>query len=83
MGRWGLMLREIVMGAWLTFGDQVDEDLAERILRTAYDRGVNYFDNADAFGRGRGEQVMQGCRARRWSSRAGRSSSVAGSSFLR
>ncbi len=58
MGRWGLKLSEISLGAWLTFGDQVDEHLAERMLHTAYDRGVNYFDNADAYGRGRGEQVM-------------------------
>ena len=58
MGRWGLKLSEISLGAWLTFGDQVDEQLAERMLHFAYERGVNYFDNADAYGRGRGEELM-------------------------
>jgi len=59
MGRWGLKLSEISLGAWLTFGDQVDEQVAGRMLHAAYDRGVNFFDNADAYGRGRGEEVMR------------------------
>jgi voltage-dependent potassium channel beta subunit len=58
LGRWGLKLSEISLGAWLTFGDSVDEALAERMLHTAYDRGVNFFDNADAYGRGLAEEVM-------------------------
>lgn len=58
MGRWGLKLSEISLGAWLTFGEDIDENSAERILRTAYDRGVNFFDNADVYQGGRGEEVM-------------------------
>ena len=58
MGRWGLKLSEVSLGAWLTFGDQVDEQVAGRMLHAAYDRGVNFLDNADAYGRGRGEEVM-------------------------
>jgi len=58
MGRWGLKLSEISLGAWLTFGDQVDEQVAGRMLHAAYDQGVNFFDDADAYGRGRGEEVM-------------------------
>lgn len=58
MGRWGLKLSEISLGAWLTFGDNVDEKLAERMLHLAFERGVNYFDNADVYQGGRGEDVM-------------------------
>ncbi len=58
MGRWGLRLSEISLGAWLTFGEDIDESSAERMLRTAYERGVNFFDNADVYQGGRGEEVM-------------------------
>ncbi|HLE23243.1 MAG TPA: aldo/keto reductase [Anaerolineales bacterium] len=58
MGRWGLKLSEISLGAWLTFGDDVDEKSAERMLHLAYDQGVNFFDNADVYQSGRAEEVM-------------------------
>jgi voltage-dependent potassium channel beta subunit len=58
MGRWGLKLSEISLGAWLTFGDDVDEGKAERLLSVAYERGVNFFDNADVYQGGRAEEVM-------------------------
>ena len=58
MGRTGLKLSEISLGAWLTFGDQIDDETASRILHTAYDEGVNFFDNADIYANGRAEVVM-------------------------
>src|SRR3972149_4729222 len=58
MGRWGLKLSEISLGAWLTFGDDVDEKTAERMLDLAYDKGINFFDNADVYQGGRAEEVM-------------------------
>mgnify|MGYP001384003412 CR=1 FL=1 len=58
MGRWGLKISEISLGAWLTFGDDVDEKTAERMLRLAFDHGVNFFDNADVYQGGRAEEVM-------------------------
>jgi voltage-dependent potassium channel beta subunit len=58
MGRSGLKLGEISLGAWLTFGDDVDEMSAERMLHLAYDQGVNFFDNADVYQGGRAEDIM-------------------------
>jgi voltage-dependent potassium channel beta subunit len=58
MGRTGLKLSEISLGAWLTFGDQIDDETAGRILHTAYEQGVNYFDNADIYANGKAERVM-------------------------
>jgi voltage-dependent potassium channel beta subunit len=58
MGRSGLKLSEISLGAWLTFGDDVDEKSAERMLHLAYDLGVNFFDNADVYQGGRAEEIM-------------------------
>jgi voltage-dependent potassium channel beta subunit len=58
MGRTGLKLSEISLGAWLTFGEQIDDEMASRILHAAYDAGVNFFDNADIYANGKAEVVM-------------------------
>ena len=58
MGATGLRLSEISLGAWVTFGDQIDDRTASEILHAGYDHGINYFDNADIYARGRAEIVM-------------------------
>jgi voltage-dependent potassium channel beta subunit len=58
MGRTGLKLSAISLGAWVTFGAQIDERTAGEILRRAYDLGVNFFDNADVYADGQAEIVM-------------------------
>jgi voltage-dependent potassium channel beta subunit len=58
MGGTGLRLSEISLGAWVTFGDQIDDRTASDILHAAYDHGINFFDNADIYARGRAEIVM-------------------------
>lgn len=58
LGRAGLQLSALSFGSWVTFGDQVDRAVAEACMRTAYDAGVNFFDNAEAYADGRSEEVM-------------------------
>jgi voltage-dependent potassium channel beta subunit len=58
LGKSGIKVSEISLGAWLTFGNQVDEQAANRLIHTAYDRGVNYFDNADVYAEGLAEIYM-------------------------
>jgi voltage-dependent potassium channel beta subunit len=58
MGRTGLKISEISLGAWVTFGDQIDEKTASDLVHLAYEQGVNYFDNADVYAKGRAEEVM-------------------------
>lgn len=58
MGRTGLKLSAISLGAWVTFGAQIDERSAGAIVHRAYERGVNFFDNADVYARGQAEIVM-------------------------
>lgn len=41
-----------------TFGKQIDEKLAEDCMIAAYDAGVNFFDNAEAYAEGKSEEVM-------------------------
>jgi len=58
LGTSGLKVSEFSYGAWVTFGTQIDTGLAERMLGTAYDAGVNFFDNAEGYAAGQAEQVM-------------------------
>ena len=58
LGKYGLKVSELSLGAWITFGGQVGEDVAKECIHAAYDAGVNYFDNADVYAHGNAERVM-------------------------
>jgi voltage-dependent potassium channel beta subunit len=58
LGRSGLRVSALSYGAWVTFADQIDEDVAAACLKTAYAAGVNFFDNAEAYAGGRAEIMM-------------------------
>jgi voltage-dependent potassium channel beta subunit len=58
LGHTGIKLSALSFGSWVTFGTQVLKDDAMELLQTARDAGVNFFDNAEAYGGGASEQVM-------------------------
>jgi voltage-dependent potassium channel beta subunit len=58
LGRTGLKLSELSLGAWITYGSQVGEQAAFECMTAAYDAGVNFFDNAEAYGGGKAEITM-------------------------
>lgn len=58
LGKAGIKVSEISFGAWVTFGAQVSEQVAEDCMRVAYDAGVNFFDNAESYAGSRAETVM-------------------------
>ena len=58
LGRSGLKVSELSFGSWITFGNQMGEALARESMAAAYDAGVNFFDNAEAYARGQSETVM-------------------------
>ena len=58
LGRSGLRVSEIGLGSWLTYGVGVDAERAKACIAAAYDQGVNFFDTANAYGRGAAEQVV-------------------------
>jgi len=58
LGRSGLKISALSFGAWVTFSDQMGEDVATACMKAAYDAGVNFFDNAEAYARGRAEIMM-------------------------
>ena len=58
LGKTGLKVSSLSLGAWVTFGEQIDVDAAYKIMKVAYEHGVNFFDNAEAYAAGQAETVM-------------------------
>ena len=58
LGKSGAHVSELSFGAWVTFAKQADVGLAAEMIKTAYDAGVNFFDNAEAYEKGNAEVVM-------------------------
>lgn len=58
LGKSGIKLSELSLGAWVTYGEQVGQDVAEKCMAAAYEHGVNFFDNAEGYGGGQAEIVM-------------------------
>ncbi|HEX7620215.1 MAG TPA: aldo/keto reductase, partial [Anaerolineales bacterium] len=58
LGRSGLKVSVLSFGSWVTFGNQLGEDLASECMAAAYGAGVNYFDNAEGYAHGKSEIVM-------------------------
>ncbi len=58
LGRSGLKVSALSFGSWVTFGDQVDMSVAYECMKEAYDAGVNFFDNAEAYADGESEKMM-------------------------
>lgn len=58
LGGSGLRVSALSLGSWVTFGDQIGEETAYQCMKTAYEAGVNLFDNAEAYAQGRSETIM-------------------------
>lgn len=58
LGRSGLKVSELSFGSWVTFGNQIGEDLVYECMAAAYGAGVNFFDNAEVYASGQSETVM-------------------------
>jgi len=58
LGNSGLKVSALSFGAWVTFGEQADVDLAYECMKVAYEHGVNFFDNAEAYENGDAEEIM-------------------------
>jgi voltage-dependent potassium channel beta subunit len=58
VGRAGIKLSELSLGSWITYNNQVDANAARELMAAAWDRGVNFFDNAEAYALGKSEEIM-------------------------
>ncbi|WKB50920.1 potassium channel beta subunit family protein [Eleftheria terrae] len=58
LGRAGLQVSELSFGSWVTYANQIDVKAARECMAAAYEAGVNFFDNAEAYAAGQSEVVM-------------------------
>ena len=58
LGYSGLQLSELSLGSWVTYANQVDNRGARELMAAAFDAGINFFDNAEAYAGGRSETIM-------------------------
>ena len=58
LGGSGLHLSALSFGAWVTFGSQIGRSTARELVATAWDHGINFFDNAEGYANGEAERVM-------------------------
>ena len=58
LGKAGLKVSALSLGSWVTFGKQIDLKDAKTLLKSAYDSGVNFFDNAEGYEAGESEKIM-------------------------
>ncbi len=62
LGKSGIKVSEIGFGAWTIalnwWGKEIEEDEAKRMLKKAYDVGINFFETADMYGKGKSEKLI-------------------------
>ena len=58
LGKTGLKISQLSFGSWVTFSFQLGVDDATKIMKLAFDKGVNFFDNAEAYASGESEIIM-------------------------
>ncbi len=58
VGKSGLKVSEIALGAWLTYGGPVKSREAAEIIKAAINEGVNFIDIADIYSNGEAEKVV-------------------------
>src|SRR4030042_2824848 len=58
LGKSGVQVSALSLGAWVTMGGQIDEKTSFECMQIAIDAGVNFFDNAEIYAHGNAEIVM-------------------------
>ena len=62
LGKTDIKVSELGFGAWSIaldwWGKKIEEDEAKRMLKKAYDLGVNFFETGDMYGKGKSERLI-------------------------
>ena len=58
LGRSGLKVSVLSFGSWVTFDNQLGDQMALECMQAAHDAGCNFFDNAEAYAGGGSESQM-------------------------
>ncbi len=58
LGKAGIKLSELSFGSWITFAQQLGVKEVKEFMHTAFDHGINFFDNAEGYAHGESEVMM-------------------------
>lgn len=58
LGQSGIFISAFSFGSWVTYKNQVGDDLSNRLMSMAYEAGINFFDNAEIYAEGESEEIM-------------------------
>ena len=59
VGKSGLKVSEISLGSWMTdLRGQAEQDIAAQTVKLAFEKGINFFDCADAYSGGEAERFL-------------------------
>lgn len=58
LGKHGLKVSSISIGGWLTYGFNVDDNIANQCLDEAINQGINFIDVADVYNKGESEAAV-------------------------
>lgn len=58
LGNSGLQISVLSFGSWISFSKQINDKVADELMGIAYDNGINFFDNAEAYALGESEKMM-------------------------
>jgi voltage-dependent potassium channel beta subunit len=58
LGKQGVKVSEVGLGSWLTYGGATEQETAQKCIEKAYDLGINFFDTANAYARGKSEESV-------------------------
>src|SRR5579862_1017112 len=58
LGASGLVVSEVCLGSWLTYGNATEDATAAACIDRAYELGINFFDTANVYARGEAEKVV-------------------------
>ena len=58
LGSAGVKVSEVGLGSWLTYGGATENEAATACINKAYELGINFFDTANVYARGKSEEVV-------------------------
>lgn len=58
LGKSGIKVSALSLGSWITFGSTLDVQGVKQCMKVAFDYGVNFYDNAEAYASGASEYLM-------------------------
>ncbi|KXN71718.1 voltage-dependent potassium channel, beta subunit [Conidiobolus coronatus NRRL 28638] len=58
LGRSGIKVSVLSFGGWMTITEPADQDLFDKLMKVAFEGGINFFDNAEYYALGKSEEMM-------------------------